>query len=160
MNNAGGKFDKKKLVLNPGVISVLISLPLFIFKVELPTVLDSPLTHISSMQTALAMLIFGTCLAHTKIKDIFKYKKVLIVALMKLIIFPVTMIGIYYLFGLSGTLLVALTISCCAPTANSTVMFAAKYEKDTALAAQVVATVSFISVITMPLLIAVVQTLA
>ena len=105
------------------------------------------------------MLIFGTFLSHTKLNDILKHKQILLVTLMKLIVLPAVMIGIYKLFGLSGTLLVALTISSCAPTANNTVMFAAKYNKDTSLAAQVVATVSFISVVTMPLIIAAVQTL-
>ncbi|MBP3441908.1 MAG: AEC family transporter [Clostridia bacterium] len=160
MNNSGGKFDIKKLVFNPGVISVLIGLPLFLLKVDLPTIINQPVTYLASMQTPVAMLIFGTFLAHTKLNDIFRYKKILLVTLMKLIVLPAAMIGIYYLLGLSGTLLTALSISACAPTANNTVMFAAKYNKDTGLAAQIVAIVSFISVITMPLIIAAVQTIA
>lgn len=160
MNNEGGKFDKKKLILNPGVISVLIGLPLFIFKIDLPALINEPISYLATMQTPIAMLIFGTFLAHTKINDIFKHKKILIVSIMKLLVLPAAMVGIYKLFGLSGTLLIALTISSCAPTANNTVMFAAKYNKDTGLAAQIVATVSFISVITMPLIIAAVQSIA
>lgn len=159
MNSDGGKFNLNKLVLNPGVISVLIGLPLFLLKVQLPELIDQPVSYIASMQTPVAMLIFGTFLSHTKLNDILKHKQILLVTLMKLIVLPAVMIGIYKLFGLSGTLLVALTISSCAPTANNTVMFAAKYNKDTSLAAQVVATVSFISVVTMPLIIAAVQTL-
>lgn len=160
INNEGGKFDKKKLILNPGVISVLIGLPLFIFKIDLPSLINEPISYLATMQTPIAMLIFGTFLAHTKINDIFKHKKILIVSIMKLLVLPAAMVGIYKLFGLSGTLLIALTISSCAPTANNTVMFAAKYNKDTGLAAQIVATVSFISVITMPLIIAAVQSIA
>ncbi len=160
MNNSGGKFDIKKLLFNPGVISVLIGLPLFLLKVDLPTIINQPVTYLASMQTPVAMLIFGTFLAHTKLNDIFRYKKILLVTLMKLIVLPAAMIGIYYMLGLSGTLLIALSISACAPTANNTVMFAAKYNKDTGLAAQIVAIVSFISVITMPLIIAAVQTIA
>lgn len=160
MNSNGGKFDKKKLFFNPGVISVLIGLPLFLLKVDLPDIINQPISYISSMQTPIAMLIFGTFLAHTRFNDIFKYKKILLVSVMKLFVLPAAMVGIYYLLGLSGTLLIALTISACAPTANNTVMFAAKYNKDTGLAAQIVAMVSFISVITMPLIIAAVQTIA
>ena len=160
MNNTNGKFDFKKLVLNPGVVSVALGLPLFLFNVTLPDIIYQPVHYISSMQTPIAMLIFGTFLAHTKLNDIFKYKKVALVALMKLIVLPGAMVGIYYLLGLSGTLLIALTISACAPTANNTVMFAAKYGKDTSLAAQIVSTVSFISILTMPLIIAAVQTIA
>lgn len=160
MNSNSGKFDKKKLFFNPGVISVLIGLPLFLLKVNLPDIINQPIIYISSMQTPIAMLIFGTFLAHTRFNDIFKYKKILLVSVMKLFVLPAAMVGIYYLLGLSGTLLIALTISACAPTANNTVMFAAKYNKDTGLAAQIVAMVSFISIITMPLIIAAVQTIA
>ncbi len=153
------KFDVKKLVLNPGVISIAIGLPLFLLNVNLPQVIFKPIDYIASTQTPVAMLIFGTFLAHTKFSDIFNNKKIILVSLMKLIILPTVMIVIYRLAGLSGTLLTALTISSCAPTANNTVMFAAKYNKDTSLAAQVIATVSFISIITMPIIIAAVQSL-
>lgn len=160
MDTDSGKLNPKKLILNPGVISVLIGLPLFLLKVNLPEILDQPISYIASTQTPVAMLIFGTFLAHTRLNDIFKHKKILLVTLMKLIVLPAIMVGIYKLFGLSGTLLTALAISSCAPTANNTVMFAAKYNKDTSLAAQVVATVSFISIITMPVIIAAVKTIA
>lgn len=160
MDGKSGKFDPKKIIFNPGIISVLISLPLFLLKIELPELLYKPIDFIAETQTPVAMLIFGTFLAHTKLSDVFKHKKILLVALSKLILLPGIMIVIYKLAGLGGTLLTALTISSCAPTANNTVMFAAKYNKDTGLAAQVVATVSFISIITMPVIIAAVQTIA
>ncbi len=154
------KFNFKKLILNPGVISIAIGLPLFLLKVRLPEIIYRPLDYIATTQTAVAMLIFGAFLAHTKLGDFFKNKKILLVALMKLIALPAVMIVIYKLTGLTGTLLTALTISACAPTANNTVMFAAKYNKDTGLAAQVIAVVSFISIITMPVIIAAVQSLS
>lgn len=160
MDRKSGKFNPKKLIFNPGVISVLIGLPLFLLKINLPEMVYKPIDFIAETQTPVAMLIFGTFLAHTQLSDVFKHKKIMLVALSKLILLPAVMIVIYKLAGLSGTLLTALTISSCAPTANNTVMFAAKYEKDTSLAAQVVATVSFMSIITMPIIIAAVQTLA
>ena len=45
-------------------------------------------------------------------------------------------------------------LAASAPSANNTVIFAAKYGKDTALASQTVAVVSFISIATMPFMIA------
>lgn len=160
MNRNPGGFNFKKLIFNPGVISVAIGLPLFLLKVQLPEIIYQPIDFIALTQTPVAMLIFGAFLAHTKLGDVFKHKKIFLVALSKLILLPAIMIAIYKLAGLGGTLLVALTISSCAPTANNTVMFAAKYNKDTSLAAQVVAIVSFISIITMPIIIAAVQTIA
>ena len=160
MDNDLKKFDPKLLILNPGIISVLIGLPFYLLSVQLPEIIHKPITFISSTQTPVAMLVFGTFLSNTKLGDIFKNGKIFLVALSKLVVLPAIMVLLYRLMGLSGTLLTALTISACAPSANNTVMFSAKYSKDTGLAAQVVATVSFISIITIPIIIATVQTIA
>ena len=160
MDKKAEKFDAKMLILNPGVISVLIGLPFFLLNIHLPDIIYKPVEYISSMQTPLAMLVFGTFLSNTKFGDIFRHKKIFLVALSKLIVLPAIMFCVYRLFGLTGNLLIAMTISSCAPSANNTVMFSAKYNKDTGLAAQVVATASFISIITIPIIIAAVQTVA
>lgn len=160
MENSNKKFNLKLLILNPGVIAVLIGLPLYLLNINLPEVIVKPVTLVSDMQTPLAMLIFGTFLANTDVRKIKEHKKIFLVSLSKLIIMPAIMIGMFLLFGLKGTLLTALAISSCAPSANNTVMFSAKYNKDTGLAAETVAIVSFISIITMPVIIAAVQTVA
>ena len=158
--NKGGekvKFDFKKLVLNPGVISVIIGLPLFLLSVKLPNIIASPMNYIASLNTPVAMLIFGTYIANTNFKTIFKNWRIFAVALVKLIILPLILLAAFRLVGISGTLLVALSISAGAPTANNTVMFAAKYDRNTGLASQTVAVVSFISIITLPVMIALAQ---
>ena len=55
-------------------------------------------------------------------------------------------------------LLTSCIISASAPTANNTVMFAAKYGRDTGLASKAVAVITFLSILTMPLMIALSQT--
>lgn len=158
--NKGGekvKFDLKKLILNPGVISVIIGLPLFLLSVKLPNIIASPINYIASLNTPVAMLIFGTYIANTNFKTIFKNWRIFAVALVKLIILPLILLTAFRLVGISGTLLVALSISAGAPTANNTVMFAAKYDRNTGLASQTVAVVSFISIITLPVMIALAQ---
>lgn len=160
MMDKGTGFDAKKLVLNPGVIAMAIGLPFFLFKIPLPELVTKPVDFIANTQTPIAMIIFGTFLSNTKLNSIFKNPKIFLVALSKLIVLPVIMIAIYKLMGLSGTLLIALAISSCAPSANNTVLFSAKYGKDAGLASQTVALVSFLSIITMPIFIAAVKTIA
>lgn len=150
-------FKMKWLVLNPGVISVLIGLPLFLLHVTLPRILAEPVGYIASLNTPLAMLMFGTYLAKTDLRKMFLRKETYLVALLKLVVLPAAMLGCLKLFGVSGVLLTALLISASAPTANNTVMFATKYGCDTEAASQTIAVVSFLSVITMPLFIAVSQ---
>lgn len=148
------KFDLKTLVLNPGVISVLVGLPLFIFNIDLPDVVDSAVAHIANLNTPLAMLFFGTYIANTDLKNMFKEKNNYLVILLKTIALPLIMFVIFRLIGISGALLTACMISASVPSANNTVMFSAKYGKDTGVASKVVAMCSLVSVFTMPVMIA------
>jgi predicted permease len=162
MDNEQGKRKKlnyKKIILNPGVLSVSVGLPLFLLGVKLPELVFEPIKYIASMNTPLAMLIFGTYLANTDFKSGLKEKRILLSAFLKLIALPLIMILFFKLFGIRGDLLTALIISASAPSANNTVIYTAKFNNDTSLAAQTVATISFISIITMPLMIAFSQAL-
>lgn len=151
------KFSLKSLILNPGVISVAIGLPLFLFSVKLPSVIQQPISFISGMNTPLAMLFFGTYLANTDLKTMFRVKEQYLIMLVRLIGVPVVIMGLSRIFSLSETLTTACMISAAAPSANNTVMFSAKYGKDTALASKIVALNSFVSIITLPVMIALSQ---
>ena len=61
------------------------------------------------------------------------------------------------LFDVETVMLTAILISASAPSANITVMFSAKYNKDVGLASKTVAVISFISIITMPIVISIGQ---
>ena len=148
------KFELKRLVLNPGVISVVIGLPLFVFGIELPNALQSAVDYVAALNTPVAMLFFGTYIANTDLKKMFTVPQNYLVALLKLLVLPGIMLGLFKLFGISGTLLTACIISASVPSANNTVMFAAKYGKDTGCASQIVAFDSALSIITIPFMVA------
>lgn len=147
-------FEPKKLIFNPGVISVLIGLPLFVFGVRLPDIIQTPINHIASLNTPLAMIFLGTYIANSDLKEMFKIKENYLVMLLKLVVLPLCMLGIFKLFGISGSLLTACIISASVPSATNTVMFAAKYGKNTSTASETVALSSVVSVLTMPVMIA------
>ncbi len=151
------KLNFKSLILNPGIISVIIGLPLFLLQVKLPVLIERPMSYLAELNTPLAMLIFGTYLANTDLKTMFTDKKIYLTALLKLLVMPLLCIGIYRLCGVTGTLLVACAITACVPSANNTFMFASKYGRDAGLASKTVALVSFFSIITMPVVIAIAQ---
>jgi len=151
------KFRPIKLLLNPGTLSVLIGAPLFLLSVNLPQMISVPIDYVASLNTPFAMLIFGTYLANTDLKTMFNDKKIYLVSLFRLLIIPVVCIGGYRLFGVSGTLLVSCAITAAAPSANNTILFAAKYDRNTSIASKTVAVVSFISIITLPIMIAFAQ---
>ena len=151
------KFDFKRLVFNPGVISVLIGLPLFVFGIKLPGVVESAIGHVANLNTPVAMIFFGTYIANTDLKKMFTFRENYLVAFLKLVVMPCIMLGLFKFVGISGTLLSACIISASVPSANNTVMFAAKYGKDTGTASQVVAFNSAISVLTIPVMVALSQ---
>lgn len=151
------KFNIKTLILNPGVISVIIGLPLFLFSVKLPSVIQQPISFIAGMNTPLAMLFFGTYLANTDLKTMFRVKEQYLIMLVRLVCVPVVIMGVCKLLSLNEILTTACMISAAAPSANNTVMFSAKYGKDTALASKIVALNSFVSIITLPIMIALSQ---
>ncbi len=153
------KFNFKKLLVNPGVIGVAIGLPLFLLQVELPEVIYAPVSYLADLNTPLAMVMFGTYLAAADWKTIFSDKRIFGTALVKIILIPLITVVSLKLMGFGGTLLVACVLSASAPTASATVMFAAKYDRDTALASKVTSFVSVLSILTMPVMIAIAQSL-
>lgn len=149
-----GKFNFKKLFINPGTIGVAVGLPLYLSGIALPEVIATPISSLAVLNTPLAMLIFGTYIAHTDLKTMFTDKNIYLVGILKLIALPLIMIGIFSLINIPKELAMAMAVSASAPSANNTVIFAGKYDLDTGTASKTVALVSFISVITMPVMIA------
>ncbi|MBR1810703.1 MAG: AEC family transporter [Clostridia bacterium] len=153
-NGKKAPFHIKSILLNPGVIAVLIGLPLYIFSVRLPGPLADAIGYVASLNSPLAMIILGTYIANSDFKKLFTQKEHYLIVLLKQICMPLIMITAYRFLGLSGAVLTACGISASAPTAANTVMFAAKYDKDTAAASQVVAFGTLMAVLTMPFMIA------
>ena len=129
-------------------------MPLFVFDIDVPDVVDSAVAHISNLNTPLAMIFLGTYIANTDLRTMFKEKNNYLVIVLKTLVLPLVMFCIFKLFGISGALLTACMISASVPSANNTVMFSAKYGKDTGVASKVVAMCSLVSVFTMPVMIA------
>ena len=120
-------FSPKKLILNPGMISLIIGLPLFFFDIKPPETVMTALSHIANLNTPLAMLFLGTYIANTDMKNMFSSYENYLASFLKLAALPLSMLLIFKLMGVSGELLTALIISASAPSANNTVMFSAKY---------------------------------
>lgn len=148
------KIGMRKVILNPGMISLLIGVPLFLIQPRLPELVMRPIEMVASINSPLAMIVFGTFLAHADFKRIFTNKRVYLVSFLGLLVIPFVMLGIYKLCGVSGNMRIALVISASAPVATNTAMYAAKYDGDTAVASEVVAGSSVLSIITMPVVVA------
>ena len=154
MSGREAKLNLKKLIFNPGSMSVIIGFPLYLLHLELPYFIEYPMELVGNCNSPLAMIVFGTFLANSNFKNMFAKKEIYFVSFLRLIFIPLCMLGLFYVCGVRGTLLVAMTISASAPTATNTAMYAAKYDNDPALGCELAAQSSVLSIATMPVIVA------
>ncbi len=149
------KINLKNLIVNPGSISVIIGIPLFLLQVKMPDIISNTMERVAACNSPMAMIVFGTFFANCNFKNIFAKKEIYFVSFLRLILIPVTMLLIFRLAGINSEMRTALTISASAPVATNTAMYAAKYDNDTALPSELVGQTSVFSIITMPVIVAI-----
>ena len=131
-----------------------VGLPIFLLRVPVPALIGTPIASVAAMNSPLAMLMFGAYLSCTRLKGLLRSKKLFLAMAIKLFAVPAVVMAALLLCGVRGALLNAVMIPAAAPPANNTVVFAARHGRDTGYAAQVVSLLSLLSVVTMPLMIA------
>lgn len=139
-----------KAILNPGVLSTLIGLALFLLRIDLPNVADISLKTVGDMTFPVSMVIVGALLAKLPLSEIFTNAKYYFFIFAKSILWPALLIGVFYLVGLRGEIAVLLVTMGAVPSAASNTIFAETYESDSALAARLVGMTTLFSVITLP----------
>lgn len=149
----------KKLAFNPGVVGVLAAILLFVFRIDLPDILTQPIDYLAGLNTPLPMLIIGFYLSQANFKRAFTDLGAYLAMLMRLIVIPAAAALTMTLFRVDPTITVACVIASSAPTAATTTMFAAKYNRDVELSVSTVAATTVVSIASMPLIIAFAQTL-
>lgn len=147
----------KKMIINPGIIGLALGLIVFLFSIPLPKVIYEPISYMASLNTPLPMIIIGYHLTKSKI---FKGRAGFLAIAVRLVLFPMIALAIMYLCGIRGDLFVSIVISCCAPTAAITTMFSDKFGCETALSVNLVSLSTIISLITIPLIVTLAQTIA
>ena len=150
----------KKLIVNPGIISITIGLIIFLFSVPIPKIIYQPINHISALNTPIPMIIIGYHLSKSNLLDGIKNIKCIFAMSLRLILYPILALIVLYLCGVRGDMLVSSVISCSAPVAAITTMFSSKFGADTSLSVNFVSLSTVLSLLTMPLLITLAQYVA
>lgn len=147
----GGKIRLKTLLLNPGVIGLVIGLPLYFFDVQLPELIASPIEMISDVNTPLAMIVVGGYIARVNWKEFISDLAVYKMAFLRLLVAPALYLAVALLIRPNDTLLLSSVIQAATPVAANTVLFAVQFNGDAALASKSIAVTTALSVITIPL---------
>ncbi len=150
----------KKLFISPGIIGLLIGIIIFVFSVPIPDIVYSSINYLSAIYTPLPMLIIGYHLAQSNVLNAFRDIRCIFSVFLSLIVYPLAALGLLYLIGVRGTLLVSVIISVSAPVAAITTMFSSKFGGDTELSVDMVSLSTVFSLGTMPLVIYIAQLIA
>lgn len=150
----------KKLVFNPGMIGLAVGLVIFLFSLPVPKIIYQPISFIAALNTPLPMIIIGYHLSKTDILKSIKDQQCLLASLVRMLLLPSVAIALMYLCRVRGDMLVSAAISCSAPTAAITTMFASKFGGDTELSVNMVSLTTIMSLLTMPLIITAAQLIA
>lgn len=150
----------KKLLFSPGIIGITVGLIIFLCSIPVPKIISEPVSYLAGLNTPIPMIIIGFHLANSDVLAAIKNLKCIFAIAFRLVILPMIALGIFYLCGIRGVMLVSSVISCCAPVAALTTMFSAKFGADTSLSVNFVSLSTILSLFTMPIIITFAQYIA
>lgn len=155
----GGKIRLKALLLNPGVVGIVIGLPLYLLNIKLPSLVVEPVELISALNTPLAMIVVGGYIAQVKLSAFVSDAAVYKMAVLRLVVAPALFLALVLLIRPNDTLLMSMVIQAATPVAANCVLFAVQYNSDAELASKSVAVTTVLSVVTIPLVAVITQML-
>ncbi|MGN0650752.1 MAG: AEC family transporter [Oscillospiraceae bacterium] len=141
----------KSAILNPTTLSMLAALPLFIFNVQLPDIVESSVSVLAKAVTPMCMFILGMRLSAAKLKSLFSRAFVYGTCALKLIAFPLfAFLCVRWLPFLDDTLKITVVVLAAAPSGAIIESLAELHECEQELSANVVLLTTILSVVTMP----------
>ena len=142
--------------VNPGTVGLALGAPFFFLSVKLPAVIAVPVHHMANLNTPLAMIVIGYALAGAEFGAVLRTGAVYVAAAVRLVICPLLVIAALFPFhrSLDRNMMLALVIAASAPVAAMVSMFATKFRRDVDTAVSVVSGTTLLSILTMPVVIA------
>ena len=155
-NREQGRGNRAKMIVNPGTVGLAFGAPLFFLSVKLPEVIAVPIHHMANLNTPLAMIVIGYALAGAAFGKVLRTGAVYVATGVRLIVCPLLAIVALYPFraALDRNMMLAMVIAASAPVAAMVSMFAQKYGRDVDVSVAVVSGTTLLSILTMPVVIA------
>lgn len=149
----------RKIAFNPGIAGVLIALILFVLRIHLPYIIIQPVEYLAALNTPLPMLIIGFYLSQADLKKAFTDAGAYLAMAVRLAAVPLLAMVVMWALNVDKTIMIACVIASAAPTAATTTMFAAKFNRDVELSVSVVASTTLVSIVSMPLVVALAESI-
>lgn len=144
----------KAALLNPASISLLLSLPCYLFELNryLPSVLTDSIRLVGNMSAPLCMIILGIRLANISFKQLFLRPFVYLTCFGKLLLFPLFCYFAVYLFPFPFSFKASLLILSGTPCASIILAMSEMHRCEMELSANSVLLSTLICFLTVPLL--------
>ena len=140
-----------KLIRAPFVIAILAGLTLFLTRLRLPSILQSGLTTVASLNTPLSMFTVGIYLAQTDLGRMLRRKSLYLISAARLVLIPLVSLLLLSLLPQAlreMKIVLLLAISC--PVGSNVAVYAQLHGRDYPYAVETVAISTLLSLITIP----------
>lgn len=156
LSGENGKFKlSREMVVNPAVITSVAAIILALAKPQAPSVITESLSLLGQITTPAAMLIVGSTLATLDVKEILGGWRLYVMALFRLFVMPgVVWLVMHHFVTDPQTLGIAVVLSGM-PVAAACTMLCLEYGGDFKLASQGTFITTLLSVITVPMIVAI-----
>ena len=151
------KQSRRKALFNPGVLAVVLGFVLMFFSIELPYPIIRSFELLGGCTTPLSMIVVGSMLGEIHVKQILSGFSIYYASFVRLVLIPLGVFAVLYGLGARGIVLGVNVISVAMPIAASTAAFAERYQCEPGLASRSVFISSLLSILTIPVLIALVE---
>lgn len=148
----------KNVLLNPMVVMIYIGATLMLTGWQIPGVFGKAIENLGSMTGPLSMILIGATLAHMDLRMLMD-GSVLLVSFLRLIAFPVLFIALLKLIGTDAMTMNISVILLAMPVASNTAAMAERYGGDYTFASACVSVSTLLSVLTVPFITWLIQTL-
>ncbi|RDW18266.1 auxin efflux carrier [Oceanobacillus arenosus] len=146
--------DWKNLFLNPGILSTLTGILIFLLPVSFPVIISDSLENVGKITIPLSMMLIGSLIANVKYKELlFLIKNIYIwkLAVTRLILIPLFLLPFAALPVPYPLLVIGVVVSGM-PSAPTISLYSQKYGADTFFASLGVLLTTLLCIITIPFL--------
>ena len=142
--------SRLKSFANPMFAAMIIGMVIGLCNVQLPAFMTEVVTVTGNCMSPVAMILIGVTIAKMDIKKVLAIKSIYVVSLVRLILFPMLFIGLFFLVSLPENIVVCAICSLAMPLGLSTIVVPGGYGKDTSVAAGMTLVSHLLSAITIP----------
>jgi predicted permease len=145
-----------RTITNPNILAVIAGAIIFIFSLPIPEFITGAIGSVAGATTPLALICVGFMLSRADLKAVIKKRKLFLTAALQLTLGPLITYLVLTAIGFTGIERTVCVILQALPTATSLAHFAKKYGRDNLEASELVAISTLISVVTLPIVVALV----